>query len=262
MALRDSLYRIKLIQKFLESKGIRGATFEEIQKYLEEKFYQDSLELKFSKRTFLRDKEMIQEFFNREILIGNEFRYHLKPEFDLDDDHDIFDNILLTEAYRRTQNNRDILYFEKRKSRGLHLMNGLIHAIQHKKLIRFNHQSYYSDQQTPGEVVVEPYALKEFNYRWYLLGNKTDNQEFRISTFGLDRMSGLEITSSTFIKKPFDVEKAFEHSFGIVSPNDMKPEKIRLKFDRQQGYYIKSLPIHHSQKIVDCLLYTSPSPRD
>ena len=47
-----------------------------------------------------------------------------------------------------------------------------------------------------------------------------------------------------------DIESIFTNSFGIISPNGDQPEKIVLSFDREQGNYIKALPIHHSQKVV------------
>ena len=36
---------------------------------------------------------------------------------------------------------------------------------------------------------LEPYALKEFNQQWYLLANERDSSNFKIKTFGLDKIS-------------------------------------------------------------------------
>lgn len=42
----------------------------------------------------------------------------------------------------------------------------------------------------------EPYALKEFKGRWYLLAK--DRKDYQIKTFGLDRIQELEITNKNF----------------------------------------------------------------
>ena len=41
-----------------------------------------------------------------------------------------------------------------------------------------------------------------------------------------------------------------KYSFGISTSNE-DPVKIKLKFDQVQGNYIKSQPLHQSQKIID-----------
>ena len=71
----------------------------------------------------------------------------------------------------------------------------------------------------------------------------------RIKTFGLDRMTNLEITSTKFQSpESYNPEETFRHSFGIINGGDKEPQKIILSFSIDQGKYIKSLPLHHSQK--------------
>src|SRR5690606_18989426 len=43
---------------------------------------------------------------------------------------------------------------------------------------------------------------------------------------------------------------AIIHSLGIIRPHGEKPTEVVLSFDREQGNYIKSLPLHHSQQVV------------
>ena len=42
----------------------------------------------------------------------------------------------------------------------------------------------------------------------------------------------------------------FVNSFGIISTLGEIPETIVLSFDYEQGKFIKTLPIHHSQKAL------------
>ncbi|MBI1838050.1 MAG: WYL domain-containing protein [Flavobacteriia bacterium] len=95
----------------------------------------------------------------------------------------------------------------------------------------------------------DPLALKEFNNRWYVLLH--DEKDKRIKTFALDRLSELTISNTKYLsEKPFKVEEHFKYCFGIISPDDAVPEKIILSLDSFQGKYIKTLPLHESQKVI------------
>lgn len=52
------------------------------------------------------------------------------------------------------------------------------------------------------------------------------------------------------LPKKYDIQKDFKNSFGIISTLDETPEEIILSFDSDQGSYIKTLPLHHSQEIL------------
>lgn len=47
-----------------------------------------------------------------------------------------------------------------------------------------------------------------------------------------------------------NIEEMFVNSFGIMSTLGKEPIKITLSLIPMQGMYVKSLPIHHSQKIL------------
>ena len=70
-----------------------------------------------------------------------------------------------------------------------------------------------------------------------------------VKTFGLDRISKLIITETKFKPIPYNVEKEFQHAFGVETYQPV--QKIVLEFSCQQGNYIKSFPLHESQRIVE-----------
>ena len=252
MAKKEQMLRLKFIEEFLRRRKDRGASFEEINEYLESKYQDRGLELddlKFTKRTFLRDKEAIFEVFGVHIIYKRSTNSYVIDADEIDEYHeDVFDNLLLVEAYREVKGKKNVMFFEQRKSRGLHWLNGLVHSITHQKIIALNYTKFWegvSHQKT-----LEPYALKEFRNRWYLLANEKDGKDFILKTFGLDRISDLEISNSTFKPQKIDIEKYFINSFGIIYSEDEQPEEIILSFDAEQGQYIKTLPMHHSQKVL------------
>jgi predicted DNA-binding transcriptional regulator YafY len=93
---------------------------------------------------------------------------------------------------------------------------------------------------------VKPIAIKEAQHRWYLIAQ--DNKDGSIKNFGFDRISDLRISDTKFKPVVFDVEKAYKHAFGVET---YAPEqRVVLEFSWQQGNYIKSFPLHSSQKIL------------
>src|SRR5690606_25874260 len=102
----------------------------------------------------------------------------------------------------------------------------------------------------PEKRVAEPYAVKEFKNRWYLLAADSGDETVLIKTFGLDRLTDLDIKNKTFQKKEVDLQALFKNSFGIIATGDETPQKIVLSFDQYQGKFVKSLPLHHSQTTI------------
>lgn len=252
MAKKEQMLRVKFIEEFLRRRKDKGASYEEINDYLERKYEEKSIkqvDLKFTKRTFLRDKEAIKMVFGIDIIYRRSSNTYAIEYDEIDEYHeDIFDNLLLVEAYREVKDKKNVMFFEQRKSRGLHWLNGLVHAITHQKIITLNYTKFW--EGVSYKKTLEPYALKEFRNRWYLLANEKGGKGFFLKTFGLDRISDLEISNSSFKPEKIDIENYFKNSFGIIYGENEEVEEIVLSFDSEQGQYIKTLPMHHSQKVL------------
>lgn len=248
MAKREQFFRLMSLAEIFKRRP-KGVTYEEIYSYLERKFEEKGwLEnFKFSEKTFKREREELLDILGIETVYKRSTNSYQIVDDELETET-VFDNILLIDAYRQVKGNSEIMLFEKRKSRGLEHLNGILHAIQNKKIITFNYTKYWDE--IPQKRTLEPYALKEFRYRWYLLANEKNGKDFQIKTFGLDRISDLEISNSSFKKENFNLNEVFQNSFGIISTLHETPEEIVISFTPHQGKYIKSLPLHHSQEIL------------
>lgn len=258
MAKNEQILRLKFTETLLRERKDKGASYQEIEEYLEEKFADKDLgeDLRFSKKTFERDKKAIAEILGIEISYSRKKNAYYISDEELESSQDnVFDNLLLVQAYRETKDKTDVMFFEERKSRGLHHLHGLVHAIINRKLISVHYQSFsMEDKKT---VVLEPYALKEFRYRWYLLAKELTKDAsvspdlgVKVKAYGLDRMTELEIKNTTFKRQKYNVAEEYSNLFGIISGNGHAAEDIILSFDAHQGQYIKSLPLHHSQEII------------
>lgn len=130
MAKNEQMLWLLFIEEFLRRRKDRGATYPEIADYLETQFAEKGLELKFTERTFQRDKLAIADVFGIQISYSRKRNAHFIEEEELElSQESVFDQLLLVEAYRETKGKADVMFFEPRRARGLEHLNGLIHAI-------------------------------------------------------------------------------------------------------------------------------------
>ncbi|HNX54547.1 MAG TPA: WYL domain-containing protein [Prolixibacteraceae bacterium] len=139
------------------------------------------------------------------------------------------------------------VYFEKRRPAGTENLYGLLHAIKNQCRIKFTYHKFW--EEIPSQRIGEPYALKEFKSRWYVLLKEQNSNT--IKSFALDRLTNLEVSNKTFeFPKDYNVEESYRYCFGIISPNEVEPQEIILSFSSYQGKYIKTLPLHSTQEVL------------
>jgi len=245
MSKRESLARLNLIIKKLRRKP---SDFEEISDFLSRESELQSYNFITSKRTFQRDLEDIRSLFNIDIkydLSGRVYYIHEEDQPDVNDR--IMEAFDVFNALQVSDRLSSYIHFEKRRPQGTENLLGLLHAIRNNFQVKFAYKKFWDDEAS--NRTVEPYALKEFKNRWYLVA--TDLNDHKIKTFGFDRLWDLEITKKTFTRPPdLDIDEKFRYCFGIISPDDEKPEEIILSFEPFQGKYIKTLPLHETQQVI------------
>ena len=246
MSQRETTTRHHLIIKKLRSS--KRATFTEIANYLSRESAIRDCDFNISKRTFQRDVDEIGSIYG--IYIEYDFSgksYYIDEEIEPEFSDRFFEAFDVYNALKISEQNKDHIYPEKRQTQGTEHLYGLLHSIKNLLQVSFTYQKYYTDH--PEKRTVNPLALKEFKHRWYLFARHSDDN--LIKTYALDRMSELEISNVHFpADADFDLNKMMKHCFGIIIPADEEPQKITLSFDPFQGKYIKSLPLHETQKIL------------
>lgn len=96
---------------------------------------------------------------------------------------------------------------------------------------------------------VEPYCVKLFENRWYMLGRNNREEE---KLYALDRMESVTATEATFkLPKGFSAAEFFSTAYGIVIGGDVTPEPIIIKANEHHKHYLKTLPLHHSQRLIE-----------
>lgn len=245
MSKRETLARFSLIISKLRRKP---ATFAEISDTLARESDIQGYDFNISMRTFQRDLEEIRSLYDIDIQYDFSKKvYKIESDDQSEVNKRIWEAFDTFHALNITNQLSDCIDFEKRRSGGTENLYGLLHAVKTQVQIKFTYRKYWEDGLTRRQA--EPYALKEFKNRWYVLVN--DLKDNRIKTFALDRLSDLEITKTHFqVPADFNVNEYFRYCFGIVSPNEAKPQEVILSFAPLQGKYIKSLPLHDSQQVL------------
>lgn len=131
---------------------------------------------------------------------------------------------------------------------GTTFLNPIIEAMQKNVELQIDYQRYESEQEGENlqEFHVQPYALKVFNRRWYLLGYIKEKRDLR--TIALDRILDLKILSTSFeLSEDFDARKYFANVVGIFVNNDLPVTKVMIRAYGTQAEYLRSTPLHKSQ---------------
>jgi proteasome accessory factor B len=223
------------------------SNFKELREYVIRRLENEDLDnnFDFSVRTFDRDKKDIFDLFGIEIQYNRKEKvYFIDEEIEDPSVSRMVEAFSIHQALKEGNKISKSIYLENRKATGTSFISGILYSIQNNFQISFTHTKFWENEIT--QRTVKPIAIKEAQHRWYLIAQ--DNKDGAIKNFGFDRISDLRISDSKFKSIKFDVEKTYKNAFGVE--NQLPAEKVVLEFSWQQGNYIKSFPLHSSQKII------------
>ena len=136
---------------------------------------------------------------------------------------------------------------EHHRPKGSDQIPTLIKAIKENSVIIFTYTMYRQNNKEINKRV-KPYFLKESLGLWYLIAK--DEKE-RIKSYGIDRISNLEITDSIFKKdESVNPNEFYKYSYGIWDDPETPIEEVELKYDPLDGSFLKSNPLHWTQEIL------------
>lgn len=243
----------------------KGLTYKEFAERWE-RSSQNVLGTSLPKRTFADCLRAIEETFDIDISSDarNGYRYRIVQREWLEKDN-VKDWLLSAFAVngllQDSRGLRERVMYEDIPS-GNQWLLPILNAMKGNHVIRLDYQDYFDAE--PREVLLEPYCVRVFRQRWYVIGimeNKPEGEEpseltnqGQIRRYALDRIQHLEATEETFKMPQFSVESYFADAYGvIVEPEEYQVERIRLKVCdvNHRRQYLRSLPLHHSQREVE-----------
>lgn len=200
-------------------------------------------------RTFTRDiRDLRTAPFDLEIDHDITTGYQLKENSGKDFDYrHLIEPFHVFNAFHANADSTNIIFPERYSETGASYLSQVLSAIKSTKRVEFQYEKHGGE---PVVRKVEPYAIKQAKGIWYLVGKELPSMEMR--TFGLDRFTSFTITNKAFkIDPKVDIKEKFKNSFGIYSSEEYKVETVILEFDKSDGYYLKNMPLHSTQEILE-----------
>ena len=129
---------------------------------------------------------------------------------------------------------------------GREWLEPILTALQQNREIELTYENFVGIKFSG---TVQPLCVKLFKRRWYVLTQLSDG---RRRIFSLDRIKSLCLTDKKFFyPENFSPTEYFYDVFGIIAGVDRKVECIIIRTYAELPGYLRSLPIHHSQKELD-----------
>lgn len=206
------------------------------------------------RRTFIRMKDNILSLFDIQIVYDRkEKKYHIENDISGCNKNTQF----LRSAFAVNQmvsENRDLadrILLEDTPAGSNIFLPEITTAMRENRRLSITYQNY--EMQTAREFEIEPYALRYFGRRWYVLAHTDFHNSLRL--YALDRMKDVKISDKLFkLPEDFSAEDYFSRYFGVIV-TDGKAENIQLKTTDTRAKYLRSLPLHRSQKEIASNLF-------
>ena len=204
--------------------------------------------IEFSRTTFRRHRAEVEEMFGIIIDCDSENRYSI-------DDMEMFreesvqkwmlGTLTVSNIVSEARGLHDRILLESIPSESEHLQT-VVEAMRENRCLSIRYRRYGKTESS--QWMVEPYCIKLFRRRWYLLGRLEDGA---FLTLSFDRIQEMEMTDRTFVlDKDFDAQTYFSNYYGIMQGGNEALQRIVLRAFGNERYAMRDLPLHHSQKEV------------
>ena len=223
-------------------------SYEEInRKWLDDEDFSEGVELPL--RTFHKWRIAVEEMFG--LIIENEkrgeYRYYIENEDVITKGGMrswMLNTISTSNLLLENRSLSDRILLEDVPS-GRKYLQPIIDAMKKNHLIHFTYYNYWRDDYR--RHCVEPYCVKLFRQRWYMVGKMLGANV--VLVYSLDKMSEFRKSERTF-KYPddFDGEYFFKDCYGIIAGDGTNLEHVVLKVSAGQANYMRDLPLHQSQR--------------
>ena len=237
-------------------KRARRISFAEIQERWIETEMSGGVEL--ARSTFNRHKDAIEDIFGIYIECDrkNGYKYYIGNENVLHEDsvqNWIVSTLSVNNIFSDSKALHDRIVLQHIPCDDY--LQTCINAMKKNVRVAVRYRKYESDLVSC--VDFEPYCLKLFNQRWYVLAHfhrdaeagKAERDYYAVYSF--DRILEMSLTDVRFkVRDDFDAQEFFGECFGVVSGDGTPAERIVLRAYGKQRFYLHDLPLHHSQKLI------------
>lgn len=204
-----------------------------------------------ARTTFNRNREAIEELFHVSIECDKTKGsfYYIQNEDILENDsllHWMIDSLSIGNMLMESSSLQNRIRLEHIPA-GKEYLQPIINAMKEGHKLRMTYRKF--GQAEPYTIVVEPYAIKVFKQRWYLLAKNYKREA--PSVYALDRMEALVETDEHFdLPAGFSARDFFGDCYGVMHDDKHRPQHIVIRAYDRLAHYLRTLPLHHSQSEV------------
>lgn len=200
-------------------------------------------------RTFHSHREAIAELFGVEIKCDpSTYKYYVSSHDLLKNDKTkqwLLNTFTISNMIEAGRNMKERILLEEIPAGG-EFLQMVIEAMQLNNKLQIEYQPFNRPKQI---FLLHPYAMKVYRQRWYVVGYLEEQKGIR--NISLDRVKDMKQIDEPFlISTSFDPEKYYAHTVGIYVNERLQPQKIILRVYGSQVEYMRSLPLHFSQKEI------------
>lgn len=241
----------------IRKAGDDGITFAEInEKWLETEL-SEGVEL--ARSTFNRHKDAIEDIFGLIIDCNrlNGYRYFISNEEVLGEDsiqNWMLNTLTVNNIIGEALTLQDRILLQPAPVEGDYLKM-VIEAMKKSVKLAVDYRKYGDDE--PRHLTFEPYCIKLFKQRWYILGHFHRNaiadrpEVDYFGVFSFDRILNMSLTDEKFQMDPsFNAQAYFEECFGVLVNDDTVAQRIVIRVFGDERFYVRDLPIHKSQREI------------
>ena len=203
--------------------------------------------VEMARTTFYRHKCAIEDIFGIYIDCDkkNGNKYYIGNEYVLREDsvqNWMLSTLSVGNIVEESQSLHNRILLEHVPSGGEKLQQ-VIKAMKENRMISLTYRRYGSPEN--GTYTLAPYCVKLFHQRWYLVASFESGLK---SVYSFDRIEKVELLDAKFkMDEEFEAVDFFNDSYGIVVDDKIESQRIVLRAYGYEPYYLRDLPLHHSQ---------------
>lgn len=198
---------------------------------------------------FHRWKDTIELLFDVKIKCNGNNEYYIEEAADLRDADlrlRLLNLMSMDSLLKDSKELSNQILFEPIPS-GEKFLAPIIEALRDKTAIEMTYQGFTKDY--PATFIVEPYCLKMFKQRWYMLAYSLGTDDMRV--YGLDRIHAIEPTMQKYkLPRGFNAEAYFKDAYGTADLS-YEPVEVKISVSSEQVPYLRTLPLHASQEEIE-----------
>ena len=226
-------------------------SFAELQKKWRDTDMSEGVEL--ARATFIRHKDAIEDMFGIYIECErrNGYTYYIGNEDVLAEEsvqNWMLSTLSVSNDVSESLSLQDRILLESIPSEYGRL-GEMTEAMKKRVCLRMTYKKYGNAE--PKVVTLEPYCIKLFKRRWYVFGRLHDAERDSYRIYSFDRVKEIELTDLHYdLPADFSAKELFKDYYGILLSHDTEAERIVVRAYGNERFYVRDLPIHHSQQEI------------